>query len=112
MIIRTAFATSDGINIDRHFSTDGKCCFAPLVECIEILGLCYTLADFTEKLVRPFFASQVYYSKTGKWPNGQYKHYEEGLLEYYLEKLSLTNKTQVLEALNYLSGNSNLNEGF
>lgn len=86
----------------RHISQeDGSCCLAPNVECQEILTQDYTLIDFTEKLVIPFFAAQVYFSETGNWPFGDYEHYEKGLVQYYTKKLNVSEQ-HLIEALRIL----------
>lgn len=92
---------------DRHISNNGKCCLATDVEAQEIIGQNYSLEIFTNQLVIPFFASQVYFDNTGKWPYGDYKHYEEGLIQYYQEKINVS-KTNIIKGLEVLSGKRNI----
>lgn len=94
---------------ERHIDSDhhGLCCLAPNTECQLILGKNYTLADFTEKLVKPFFVAQVIYENTGNWPFGDYKHYTEGLLEYYALRLNIS-LDMVENALSILTEKSKL----
>ena len=94
-------------NSNRHIGNDGVCCLAPDIESQEILGQSYSLEVFTKKLVIPFFAAQVYYDNNGKWPYGDYKHYEEGLIQYYQEKLNVS-KTNIIKGLEVLSGKRNI----
>lgn len=88
---------------ERHIDSKNKglCCLAPNTECQLILGKNYSLIDFTEKLVKPFFVSQVIFDKTGKWPYGDYKHYTEGLIEYYSKRLEIY-PNQIVSALEIL----------
>lgn len=94
---------------ERHIDPDhhGLCCLAPNTECQLILGKNYTLVDFTKKLVKPFFVAQVIYENTGNWPFGDYKHYTEGLLEYYALRLNIS-PDRVENALSILTGKSKL----
>lgn len=84
--------------VDRHISKEGGCCLATDVEASIILGNNYTLIDFTEKLVIPFFATQIIFDKTGEWINGDYSHGSRGKIEYYAERLCVTTEN-VLPAL-------------
>lgn len=93
---------------DFHITEKGLCCLSPDVECFEILSKNYNLMDFTEKLVIPFFANQVFFQKTGSWAYGEYKHFEEGLLDYYSEKMMIE-KEQVLSGLKIVSRLNNIN---
>lgn len=89
-------------DIDRHIAENGYCCLTTAVESRLVLGKKYTLIDFTEKLVIPFFARQIKYEYTGIWPTGEYSHYNEGLYEYYQLRLGLNSKEKVVPALQVL----------
>lgn len=93
---------------DRHIDKDGRCCLVPTLEEYIILGEGYDLINYIEKLVIPFFAAQKLFDLEGKWPNGEYSHFSEGLIEYYLAKLSLKNKKLLIPALMILAGEQKL----
>lgn len=83
-------------HIEYHIDEAGLCCLAPDVECSYILGKEYNLEDFTQKLVIPFFSSLLIKLKIGEWPYGDYTHYEEGLFNYYRQRLKVDKKHVVL----------------
>lgn len=85
-------------SLNRHINDEGLCCLTTDVEASIILGKNYTLIEFTEKLVIPFFAAQILFDKTGQWPNGDYSHGPLGKIEYYAERLCVT-KDKVLLAI-------------
>lgn len=85
-------------SVNRHISDRGLCCLTTDVEASIILGQNYTLIDFTEKLVIPFFAAQIIFDKTGQWLNGDYSHGTPGKIEYYAERLCVS-KDKVLPAI-------------
>lgn len=89
---------------ERHIGVNGGCCLAPPAEEFIILGHQYSLIDFINKLVIPFFATQILYNLGKGWHNGEYSHYGKGLLEYYSEKTSLKSKELVINLLNILTG--------
>ena len=65
------------------------------------------METFTKQLVIPFFAAQVYFDNTGEWPYGDYKHYEEGLIQYYQEKIHIS-RDNIIGSLKVLAGKRKL----
>jgi len=92
----------------RHLNLEGECCLSPEVEEHIILGRNYTLIDYLEKLVVPFFVSQRYFELTGNWLNGQYSHNTEGLLEYYKERFQTEEIKIIIVSFKVLFGEINL----
>jgi len=91
---------------DRHIGINGGCCIAPSIEQRLILSRQYSILDFIEKLVIPFFASQKMFSLGLGWANGEYEHFTLGLIEYYKQKIECYNMEQVIIALKVLCGKS------
>lgn len=92
---------------DFHIDKNGCCCLAPDAECFYILEKDYSLVDFTERLVIPFFAALLYKAETDKWPYGDYSHFTMGLFEYYEQKLKV-DKEHIIDAMNILVDNKRL----
>lgn len=88
----------------RHIGSNGGCCIAPSAEQRIILGRDYSLIEYFNKLVIPFFASQKMYSLGLGWANGEYAHFTEGLIEYYKIKLDINDNDSLIIALRILTG--------
>lgn len=69
---------------DRH-NPAGICCVC--IRQIELIrsqkGI--TLVEFLEEFAIPFFANQLYFEIKGIWINGDWKHGENGVLQFYEE---------------------------
>lgn len=85
------------IEDDRHINYDGTCCLTVPAKMYQDLGKNYSIVDFIDKFVVPFFANQVHYEINGAWANGDYNHGNRGMLECYKELLRLSNLKQVVE---------------
>ncbi len=90
--------------IKRHINKDGSCCLAPRVEEFLILGREYNLCDYVQKLVVPYLAAQKLVDLGEEWPNGEYSHYGDGIIEYYQEKLGTSEIKVILKILYLLTG--------
>lgn len=87
------------ISGERHINYDGTCCLTVPVKMHQDLGKDYSITDFIEKFVVPFFANQVYYEIRGLWANGDYSHGDRGILECYKDILKLSNLQQITELM-------------
>ncbi|MBU0626074.1 SEC-C domain-containing protein [Patescibacteria group bacterium] len=84
---------------DRHVNDDGTCCLTVPAKMYQELGKNYSIIDFIDKFVVPFFANQVYYEIHRIWANGDYSHGNRGMLECYKELLRLSSLKQVVECM-------------
>jgi len=80
--------------IDLHINESGALCLCIRPEEIINLPTGFTLRDFLQNLVVPFFYAQSYFEKNESWPWGEYSHGELGLIEWYLR-----NKNQSPEVI-------------
>lgn len=87
------------ISDERHINHDGTCCLTVPAKMHQDLGKNYSIIDFIEKFVMPFFANQVYYEIHGVWANGDYSHGDRGMLECYKDILRLSNLRQITELM-------------
>lgn len=90
-------------NDDNHIDSNGKCCLAPRLEELLILGKNYTLVDYIDKLVMPFLASHKLKQLGENKGIGEYSHFGSGLIEYYKEKFQTPDIKSILESLHILS---------
>jgi hypothetical protein len=90
-------------NKDFHVDNLGKCCLAPRLEEVIILGRNYTLVDYFDKLVVPFFASQKLFELGQGKGIGEYSHFGAGIFEYYRDKFKTSDPKIILKSLYILA---------
>lgn len=93
-------------NADRHINDkNGICCIGPRLEqrqkWLKDPRICVYITDF----VIPFLANQSYYERMGDWKNGQYDHRAKGILTYYAEAFSITDRGLLELILGQLASN-------
>ncbi|KFF16937.1 hypothetical protein [Flavobacterium hydatis] len=76
-------------NIDWHISENGICCLDFDNNLILLSRHGINLRDFITKKIYPFFANQLYKLQVDKYAGEEYKHYIEGLIQYYIEDLKI-----------------------
>lgn len=94
--------------MDRHINEDGTCCVAVLQETIVRANKGIQVTAYVNEYVIPFLANQIYFKEYGNWCNGDYKHGNEGILQYYIELLEAKNSNEVLNILGYALNNIRL----
>jgi len=90
----------------RHIDKDGYCCLdidhALLADCRRGLDLEHFLIDY----VYAFFSNQLFYEQTGYFANGEWRHFDAGIKEFYLNIPSIKSLDFAVLTLKYiLSGN-------
>ena len=92
---------------DRHINVyDGSACLFAPPERWEKWPPTLGLKDFLNGPVKEFFFSQAYFDLTGIWPFGDRKHGDDGIIEYYLDRLKLENENQLFDMLKYFQYNN------
>jgi len=71
---------------DLHINPSGAACLCIKPEEAESLQNGFSLQDFFNNLMVPFFYAQSYFEKNNAWPWGQYSHGIWGLIEWYLKQ--------------------------
>lgn len=84
---------------DRHANTEGNCCLCSLQEEDIVSQKGISICDFIHRYVIPYLANQIYYDLTGTWANGEYKHGEDGILQYYQELLETDDLKRVYDLI-------------
>lgn len=82
-----------------HISKDGKCCLDIHHSLLLKRRSGIELIDFYQNIIYPFFANHQYKMDNGKYANGEYKHFEKGIIQYYQEELHLVDRDYVLKLL-------------
>lgn len=71
--------------IDLHINPSRTACLCIRLEEITHLPNGFSLEEFFNKLLIPFFYGQSYFEKNSHWPWGQYSHGVWGYIEWYLQ---------------------------
>ena len=74
-----------------------------------ILGRNYTLVDYVDKLVVPFFASQKLIVLGQGKGIGEYSHFGSGIIEYYQDKFNTSDIEIILKSLYVLANKETCN---
>jgi len=93
---------SDGCRIRKdfeHINSDGSFCLAVPIEERSTFDRSPTLLGFIDNLVVPFLYGYAYWEKFGAMPFDERSHGAAGLLEYYLDIYSTSNKVTVLKGV-------------
>ncbi|EGV44807.1 hypothetical protein BZARG_196 [Bizionia argentinensis JUB59] len=76
---------------DNHIDDDGYCCLdiEHILEKDSRRGI--KLIDFYRNKIYPFFTNYIFKKETGTYANGEYAHFFDGVVEYYIEELGIDN---------------------
>ena len=86
----------------EHVFSDGTLCLAVPIEKRRIFSLQPSLLGFVNKLVIPYFYGYCYWEKFSVHPFGEQKHGGEGIAQYYVDKLNLSDEVTALTFVCYL----------
>lgn len=78
---------------DLHINPSGAVCLCIRPEESSNLPNGFSLEDFFNILLIPFFYAQSYFEKNNSWPWGQYSHGVWGFVEWYLQQEKPTTRT-------------------
>lgn len=90
---------------DWHIATDGECC-VDITNRLQVeakRGI--NILNFIRKKVYSYLANQLYKIHHKEYANGEYKHYTEGILQYYLEDLHFASIDEAIRVLTHLNIN-------
>ncbi|WP_370979005.1 hypothetical protein [Agaribacterium sp. ZY112] len=83
----------------EHINSDGSFCLAVPVEERIIFDQSPSLLGFIDNLVVPFLYGYSYWEKNAEMPFDERSHGAKGLLEYYLDLYSSSDKVAVLKGV-------------
>lgn len=100
-------------HLDFHISNDGICCLAIPHKLILAERSGIILVKFYQEYIYPFFANHQHKLRTGKYVNGEFEHYDKGILQFYREELKTKDlnytKTIIETALGFIKiGNNDM----
>lgn len=90
-------------DVDWHIDENGICCIDINHKLIHMARMGINLTDFMTLKVYPFFANQLFKMKKGIYAGEEYQHYFAGVVQFYLEDLSL-NEEQAISMLEAILG--------
>ncbi|MDM1397845.1 hypothetical protein HX049_11715 [Myroides odoratimimus] len=93
--------------VERHIYSDtGSCCFTTRAKAdIFLETQIFTLLDFIDKIVIPYFENNSYYEINGRYHGDEYSHNKQGVIEGYYDILGITDILPIYRLiLNRLKG--------
>lgn len=89
--------------VDRHiFTNDCVCLFLP-DERWKYWPRGSRFSEFMRGPVNDYFASQTYFEQNDRWPFGERRHAQLGILDYYAEELGTLNLRVIQRCLELLA---------
>ncbi len=92
---RITIKETDG-KIDRnypHINKNGTLCLGVeteiILRCVTEFG--FDIYKWFEEFVVPYFSTYEYFKEFGRYPFGQYRHGNNGILEFYMEFFNVDN---------------------
>lgn len=87
----------------RHINIDGTCCTAvkPIQSIESKRGI--RIQRFIDFFAIPFLANQIYFDKYGKYPNGDYQHGLDGIIQYYKELFQTDDSNIILNGFKLMN---------
>lgn len=90
----------------RHISKEGLCCVDMDHELIVKSRKGIKLVNYIKDEVYPFLSNQLYYQIEKKYASGDYKHYFEGVIQYYDQRLGLKKPELIIEFIEMILNNN------
>ena len=86
----------------EHVFTDGSLCLEVPIQIRRIFSQQPTLLGFVNKLIVPYFYGYCHWKEYGEHPFGERGHGGEGIIQYYVEELSLKDEFTALAFIRFL----------
>ncbi|MBU1762081.1 MAG: SEC-C domain-containing protein, partial [Bacteroidetes bacterium] len=89
-------------DIDWHISQEGLCCVDVSPNLIAMSKKGIHIYDFIKRKIYPYFANQIYKLSENKYAGKEYAHHIEGIIQYYVEDLYISDEKTILLILQRL----------
>lgn len=83
-------------NIDWHINKEGNCCLDIPHELEYLSKRGINLIKFFQSKIYPFFANVEHKKMVLDYANGEYLHHFDGVMQFYKEKLQLTDFSKII----------------
>jgi len=105
-IIPKVFELTDIIerDWDYHISKNGFCCLDIPHKLIKQKRRGINLTEFYKNVIYPFFANHQFKLAKGNYANGEYKHHEKGIIQFYEEEFKLTDLEVIIKHIELAIG--------
>lgn len=92
-------------DIDWHISKKGVCCLDidHQLEYLSKRGV--NITSFYQEKIYPYFTNTLYRIKNGEYANGEYFHNFDGIIQFYKEKLQISDIQTIIKILNSILEN-------
>jgi hypothetical protein len=91
-------------NWDSHISEKGNCCINIPHKLIQLERIGIELTRFYQSNIYPFFANHQFKLIEGKYANGEYQHFDCGIIQFYKEEFGLTEPKIIIKHLELALG--------
>ncbi|MDI9319052.1 MAG: hypothetical protein QM530_01140 [Phycisphaerales bacterium] len=92
-------------DIDWHIvNKEGICCLGTDSKIYRELQNKITIENWFKKFGYSFLANHRYRAETGKYANGYYRHFNDGIVDDYKELFRLNSKEEVVTYIKYILG--------
>lgn len=90
---------------DRHISKNGICCIEITHELLYQAKRGIRMIEFIRDQVYPYLANQLYFDVEGDYANGEYRHHFDGIVEFYNQKLRLSDPNVIVSIIELIIEN-------
>ncbi|WP_299159163.1 hypothetical protein [uncultured Tenacibaculum sp.] len=105
-IIPKVFELTDIIerDWDYHVSKKGYCCLDIPHKLIKQKRRGINLTEFYKNVIYPFFANHQFKLAKGSYANGEYEHYDKGIIQFYKEEFGLIDVEVIIKHIELAVG--------
>ncbi|MGY6649483.1 hypothetical protein [Wenyingzhuangia sp. IMCC45574] len=81
---------------DFHISKEGFCCLEIPHELHKYKRQGYDLISYYKDYIYPYFVNHQYKLSEGSYANGEYEHFDKGVVQYYRENFHLSEPKEIV----------------
>lgn len=91
-------------NQNWHISSKGECCLdiPHRLELMKNRGI--ELTEFYKSKIYPFFANYCFKKETHAYANGEYDHFDNGIIQFYREEYGLRDEDMIVRLIEVAIG--------
>lgn len=90
----------------RHVNPDGSLCLAVPPEERLITKNGITFKFFLDKVLLPHLSRETFREINGEYEDGEYAHGNEGIWQFYIKNLGITDKNKIISELEQIVGSN------
>ncbi len=95
-------------DIDWHISKEGICCLDSENKLLAMSRFGINIKDFIAEKIYPYFANQLFKLEENVYAGAEYRHFTDGVIQYYLEDLKIPSPDNILIFLEMILNHKDL----